>query len=160
MGDFQGHPFRGNQWTKVGDAASFGYHEKDDDAYYHVTTEAKAERILSEGLRPHAGRETLGGWWGNYSRGKVFLAERRGVAFWRNRIEEALQHQTDDEPPKLVVVRIPKAAVPEGALKVDEPGTKDSRSGSYYSETEIGSARAKYGYGRTRDVTPTRAKRS
>lgn len=111
----------------VGDAEAFQYgeHEPEDaESYYHVTTERAAKRILREGLR--SGKPTMApGAFRTTSRGKVFVTDRRGVAFWRDRIAEHLEAQYDD-PPKLVVVRLPRRAVEVGEDANREPTDRNS----------------------------------
>ncbi len=101
----------------------------DDDYLYHVTTKAKAAQILKGGLKP-GGDPSMGeGFYRDYSRGKAFLSERGGVSYWKEKIGNHLESQSDN-PSTLTVVRIPRGAVK--GLNVDELGASDSGRGSYY----------------------------
>jgi len=109
---------------------SFTALDDDDGFLYHVTAAPNAKGIREAGLTP-GGRNTFGGVYEAYSSGKVFLTERSGVSFWKSRVEDQLQHNSDN-PPKVVVMRIPKDLV-KVPLAPDDIGTKDARARAYYS---------------------------
>ncbi|MEN6534527.1 MAG: hypothetical protein ABFD89_12745 [Bryobacteraceae bacterium] len=111
------------------------YGDASDDYYYHVTTPENAERILKEGLRVGRKPSMAQGAYRQYSKGKLFLSERDSAHFWADRIEEHLQHESDDDIPSLVAVRIPKSDV--GDVLGDELGTNDSGSKSYYITHDV-----------------------
>ena len=99
-----------------------------DDYYYHVTTPSGADAIMKTGvLQPGDAQSMAPGFYRDYSKGKVFLADRNGVSFWKDRIGAHIEHGTG-KTPNLVVVRIPKKVL-EG-LSSDALGTKDSHAGS------------------------------
>lgn len=111
-----------------------GDFSKDDNFYYHITTTRAIADINRSGLIPRTGGGTMTpGFYAEYSKGKVFFSEASGVSFWRDRIQEHLEHQFDN-PPKIAIVRFPKEWVSN--VQEDELGFKDSRSGSYFS-TEV-----------------------
>ena len=116
---------------------SVQYGDAADDYYYHVTTKDGAMRIIKDGLVPGEGTPSMAeGVYRQYSKGKSFLSERGTARFWADRIEEHLDHQYDD-PPSLVIVKIPKADVSN--VKVDEFGERDSGGKSYYVDKPIAS---------------------
>lgn len=113
---------------------AFSHLSSDDDFLYHVTSAARVEEILGNGLTPNAPFTIQGGAYQNYSRGKLFLTERSGVDYWKHRIEQHLFHAHDD-PPEVAVIRVPRALV--GRLQPDELGTRDSDRLAYYTESPI-----------------------
>ena len=114
-------------------AAKFTNIDDDDEHVYHVTTADRAKRILKHGFKVDASRSMSPGFYQQYSRGKVFFADRKGVSFWQARVGEHLQHQSDDfEEPELAVLRVRKDKIDN--LKPDELGSRDSYAGSYFTE--------------------------
>jgi hypothetical protein len=105
--------------------------EGPDDFYYHVTTYQNAKAIIRDGLVPDSGGMFTHGVYAAHSRGRVFLTERDGVNFWRERVEAQLQHNFD-KPPAVAVVRIPKSAVQNA--QPDDIGTQDARAGAFFVE--------------------------
>ena len=103
----------------AGKAADFAYGSADemDDFLYHVTTEPNAKKILKEGFKGGAGKSLFGGGYAGHSGGKVFVTDIGSVGHWRDRIEEGLE-QAMDNPPPLVVLKIPRNTV--GELFPDE----------------------------------------
>lgn len=108
--------------------SSMNDEELADPDYYHVTTEAAAKQILADQALEPGYSQTMagGGFYAEYSRDKVFVTKRDGVGFWRDRIEEHLE-ATYDDPPKLVVLRIPHALV-AGHIADDTIGQRDHPS--------------------------------
>lgn len=102
-----------------------------DDYVYHVTTADRAAAILKNGFLPDQTPSMDSGFYRDYSKGKVFYSDRGGVGFWKERIEQHLQAQTDGEPPNMVVLRVPKKNIAN--LQKDALGEKDSLAGSYFS---------------------------
>lgn len=111
-----------------------GSHLDPDEFYYHVTTHAAARDIIRNGLIPGAGQMFTAGLYPAHARGRVFLTEVDGVNFWREKVEQQLQHAYD-KPPAVAVVRIPKSAV-QGA-QVDEIGSEDARATAYFVEGTV-----------------------
>ena len=103
----------------AGRAADFAYGSADemDDFLYHITTEPNAKKILKEGFKGGSGKSLFGGGYAGHSKGKVFLTDKGSVGYWRDRIEEGLDNSMDNPPP-LVVLKIPRGAV--GELFPDE----------------------------------------
>ncbi len=101
-----------------------------DEYAYHVTTEDRVDHVFKNGFHSGKSHSMDAGFYRDYSRGKTFFADRNGVSFWQHRIEDHLQAQTDDEIPKLVVLRIPKSKL--SGLQRDKIGEEDSRAGSYF----------------------------
>lgn len=99
----------------AGDADNFKYgsREPDDDFYYHITPETNLSKILEHGFAKAGNKPTMGdGFYREASKGKTFITDRQGVGSWRDRIQEHLESQMDeDDPPKLVVARFPKSSV-------------------------------------------------
>lgn len=96
----------------AGKAADFAYGSADevDNFLYHVTTEPNAKKILKEGFRGGSGKSLFGGGYASHSKGKVFLTDKGSVGYWRDRIEEGLDSSMDNPPP-LVVLKIPRNAI-------------------------------------------------
>ena len=105
--------------------------DDDDDYLYHVTTPDRADSIMRDGFKSGQASSMAAGYYKEYSKGKTFFSDRSGVSFWQDRVEDHLQSQTDDDVPKLVVLRIPKGLI---SAKKDEAGTRDSKAGAYYVE--------------------------
>ena len=109
------------------------YNDSDDDYVYHVTTDSNADRIISSGFsRPAGAKSTVrGGFYENYSKGKVFFTEKSGLAAWKDNISQHLFHSHDDPSP-VAVVRVKKSEVAH-LLKDDKVGTQDAGgTPSYY----------------------------
>ena len=117
-------------WARVNDLPLHDARPEPDEFYYHVTSAPNAEKILREGIEPG---KSLMGRGGNAGRsaGQVFVTDAGGVRFWMDRAEEHLFDQFDN-PPDVVVVRIPKSEV--GPLPVDDAGTLDARATAYVAE--------------------------
>ncbi len=92
-------------------AGEVTYRADPDEYVYHVTTAPKAKRILEKGFDPKAAKTVKGGFYENYSKGKVFFTDKDGLGFWRDRIEEHLE-QAMDNPPELTVLRVKKSDLP------------------------------------------------
>ena len=118
----------GTNWDQV--SGQFSNTDQNDEFLYHVTSTDRADAVLSDGLRPNAGG-MFGGAYANHSAGKVFLTERAGVSYWQEKVEQQLFDQMED-PPEVVVLRIPKAAI-TAQLTPDEAGTQDARAAAFYA---------------------------
>ena len=97
-----------------------------DDYYYHVLPTSRLQSVLEQGLIPN--KPAVFSNYKNHSRGKIFLCEKEGVAFWKMRIEEHLFHNSDEED-TVATVRIRKDLV---KTEPDQIGTADSNSPCYY----------------------------
>lgn len=91
-------------WEKAGDANDFEIDDRDDGYYYHVTVPENEDDVLEHGLIPGKSRTMApGGFYAQYSAGKVFFTERSGVSYWASRIREHLEYhgygeeQDDDQ---------------------------------------------------------------
>lgn len=102
-----------------------------DEYVYHVTTKQNAAKILNGGFRHGQPQSMAQGFYADYSKGKVFFADKGGVRYWQEKIQNHLEHQYDN-PPKTTVLRIKKSDLPK--LQSDEVGKRDSGAGSYYLE--------------------------
>lgn len=122
-----------SSWSVV-KGEQFSNLDSPDDYLYHVTTAPAARSIAAEGLMPGAS-QAFGSSYAGHSRGRVFLTDRNGVSFWRDRIEQNLE-LAQRNPPKVVVMKIPRSAVPEG-LQVDKAGTADARAPAWYFTGKI-----------------------
>ena len=104
----------------------------ESDGYlYHATSVNRLARILREGFR-FTGRSIAGrgGGYEDHSIGRIFFSERPGASFWQERIEAHLFDQYDD-PPDVVVLRVPRSAL-DRLLQEDPLGSEDARSPSYF----------------------------
>lgn len=111
--------------------------EVPDAFLYHVTSYPAAREILRSGLVPNVG-QMFGESYRGHSRGRVFLADSKGVNFWRARVEDQL-HANFDEPPPVAVVRIRRALVLASCAVQDDPaGSADARARSYFVEGTVG----------------------
>lgn len=97
-----------------------------DDYLYHVTLKTRLPAIKRNGIKP--GSNPVFSNYSDYSSGKTFLSELGGVNFWKMRVEQHEEANTDN-PKGVVVLRIPKDAVKD--LRHDKAGTDDSRHPSY-----------------------------
>jgi hypothetical protein len=103
-----------------------------DDYLYHVTTKRRLRQIMKQGLVPGSKPQFTN--YGYYSGGRVFLAEKGGVPFWKERVEQH-EEANSDRPSKVVVLRVLRDQT--GPLLPDKMGTEDSRYPSYYIEQPI-----------------------
>lgn len=108
------------------------WHEQDDDYLYHVTSTEHVSSIKKHGLHP--GKSPTFTNYAGHSQGKVFLTDRRGVSYWKEKVRQHLFHNSDN-PHDVAVIRVHKSRVKE--LKKDELGSSDSRTNSYYTEKPI-----------------------
>lgn len=107
--------------------------EGKDDYLYHVTTKARLPLIRKNGLSPNAVKQFSN--YSDYSSGKVFFAEKGGVKFWKQRVEEHEDHNSD-RPSPVVVLKV-KRSVLEDKLQNDGRGSEDSRWPSYYVTEKV-----------------------
>ena len=118
-----------SNWKQV-KGQKFSALDEDDGYLYHVTAAPNAGGIRASGLTPNRGG-MFGNAYKGHSAGKVFITERSGVSFWKSRIEDQLQHASDN-PASVVVMRIQKSKI-NAQLTPDDVGTKDARARAYYS---------------------------
>ena len=115
-------------------AAKDAYDASQRDEYlYHVAPASRAGRIESEGLRPNAGATVRGGSYEGYSKGKVFLTEKGGIDFWKDRVSRHLEDQ--GLPSDVTVYRVKRSDVPDA--KPDAIGSKDATKPAYYADRPI-----------------------
>lgn len=110
--------------------AEISLRERQDQFYYHVLPKSRLKRVMKQGLVP--GSPAVFTNYTNHSEGRIFLCEKEGINFWKERIESHLFH--NDQSQKLSVVRIPKSVV---KVEVDPVGTKDSYTPSYFTTTPV-----------------------
>lgn len=103
-----------------------------DPFCYHVTTRRRLKQILSIGLQPNMPAQFSN--YQGYSQGKVFLCEKGGVSFWKDKVEDHEEHNSD-RPSPAVVLRIPKESVKN--MQPDQLGTIDSSSQSWFTTQGI-----------------------
>jgi len=108
------------------------FNQPNDGFLYHVTSSDNLDSIAIDGLTSGNPPMFEAGSYSAYSRGKVFLTERSGLGFWDHRVEYQLRHKFD-EPPDIIIVRIPKMDVAE-RIQEDTTGTEDATEPSYYIE--------------------------
>jgi hypothetical protein len=105
----------------------------DRDGYlYHITTKRRLRSIMKQGLVPGSQPHFTN--YGGYSSDRLFLTEKGGVPFWKERVEQH-EHSNYDRPSKVVVLRVPRDQVDK--LISDKIGTQDSLHPSYYTEQLI-----------------------
>ena len=120
---------QGSNWRRVS-GQEFTSLDEDDAYLYHITSAPAAKGVRQDGLVPNAGG-MFGGFYANYSAGKVFVTERSGVSYWQEKVEQQLAHHMDNQP-AVVVLRIPKDKV-QGKLQADEVGSSDAGAPAYFS---------------------------
>jgi len=103
-----------------------------DNFYYHVTDAARVPGIMENGLRP--GQDPMFSNYTHHSSDRLFLTEKGGVSFWKDRVEQHAFHNSGDEI-KVAVLRIPKAVV--GTIEEDSVGSMDAKQPSYYTTQSI-----------------------
>lgn len=123
----------GSNWRRVR-GQEFTSLDEDDGYLYHVTSAPAAGGVREQGLVPNAGG-MFGGFYANYSAGKVFLTERSGVSYWQEKVGQQLE-QAMDNPPAVVVLRIPKEKI-KAALQPDTVGSGDAGAPAYYSTQAV-----------------------
>ena len=103
-----------------------------DDFYYHITDTARVPQIMENGLRP--GSDPMFSNYTHHSTNRLFLTEKGGINFWKERVEQHAFNNTGDEI-KVAVLRMPKAAIEE--VEQDEVGSMDAKYPSYYTTQSI-----------------------
>jgi hypothetical protein len=106
--------------------------ETDDDYLYHVTSTEHVATIKKHGLHP--GKSPTFTNYAGHSKGKIFLTDRKGVPYWKDRVQQHLFHNSDN-PHDVAVFRVHKSRVKD--LQKDELGSEDSRTNSYYTHKPI-----------------------
>jgi len=106
--------------------------EAQDDNYYHVTLRTRWRKIRRQGLQP--GAEPVFSNYTGHSAGRIFLTEKGGINFWKERVAAHEEHNVE-HPQGVVVLRIPKTAVAN--VELDELGTTDAKHNSYYTTESI-----------------------
>lgn len=104
---------------------------------YHVTMIRKLPRLRTAGIMPNQASAFTAGSYPQYSKGKVFLTDEKGLSFWKEKVEYAEFDQFDD-PMGVAVLTINIAGL---NLQKDEVGSKDSRSESYFVTEAIPASR-------------------
>ena len=110
---------------------------------YHTTSYANMARIAKDGLNPSTGGSLFShGAYGNWARGKVFLAEGRQAALgWFGKVEEMLAYRSGDDADAAEVVPVLLLVEGPRGLHVDTVGQNDvlgdGESGSWYTEKPI-----------------------
>ncbi len=102
-----------------------------DDFYYHVLPSNRLKKVLSQGITPNSSPVFSN--YTNHSVGRIFLSEREGVHFWKERVELHLFHNGENE--KVSVIRVRKSLIKN--IEDDKLGTRDSNTPSYYTKTPI-----------------------
>jgi len=105
--------------------------QRQDDYYYHILPKSRLKHVLKNGLLPNQ-QSTFTNYKQN-SKGRIFLCEKEGLNFWKERIEQHLFHNGQDE--QLAVIRIRKDLVLN--IFSDEVGSRDSITPSYYTNDVI-----------------------
>lgn len=106
----------------------------DDGYFYHVTLKKRLPLIRRDGLLPDSA--PLFSNYATYSGGRIFLCDRDGIGFWKERVEQHAFH--NGWPTRTVVLKIRKDKVP--APHIDKTGSEDSRHKAYYTTEAIPSA--------------------
>lgn len=124
---------RATNWRIVR-GQTFTDFEEDDEYLYHVTKHSAAREIIKNGLVPNSSR-MFGDAYAGHSANRVFLTERSGVSFWKEKVEQ-WSETYDWRAPAISVLRIPKAKI-SAKLQPDAPGSADARAPAYYAEGEV-----------------------
>lgn len=103
-----------------------------DEYYYHVTIAKNAPRIRRQGLQPNS--DSVFTNYTTHTQGRIFLCDKKGVRYWKEKIANSDFHNTGRER-RLAVVRVPKNVVSN--IFVDKLGTEDSHAPSYYTTQPI-----------------------
>lgn len=110
---------------------------------YHATHFGNLDSIISSGLTPSTGSSGFGGGYAGHSRGRIFVTEGDGVSYWFNKMENNAQHQSDFKEDEDAVewtpiaLRISTKLLSKHTFHVDNPGSKDSYSDSFYTSQTI-----------------------
>jgi hypothetical protein len=123
----------GSNWRRVR-GQEFTSLDEDDAYLYHVTSAPAASGVREQGLVPNAGG-MFGGFYANYSAGKVFLTERSGVSYWQEKVGQQLEAAMDN-PPAVTVLRIPKDKI-KATLQPDTLGSGDAGAPAFYSNQAV-----------------------
>lgn len=110
--------------------------------FYHISYVKNLPSIAGSGLRPGAGSAMGIGGYASHSRGKLFLTDREGVAYWYNRAELFAQHNSDDpygDGLTPVVLRISGVT---GQVP-DELGSRDAMYPAWSTNKRIAPSRIK-----------------
>jgi len=124
---------QGSNWRRVR-GQEFTALDEPDGYLYHVTSEPAAKGVRADGLVPNAGG-MFGGFYANYSAGKVFLTERGGVSYWQEKVGQQLEAAMDNPPP-VVVLRIPKDKV-TADLQPDTVGSADAGAPAFFATKPV-----------------------
>lgn len=103
-----------------------------DEYYYHITPKYNLKNIMKNGLLPD--RKSTFSNYTNNSKGKIFLCEKNGIEYWKERVENHIFHNTGNNS-GVAVIKIKKTSVPK--IMPDITGTSDSRSPAYYTTIPI-----------------------
>lgn len=98
-----------------------------DNYLYHITTARRARQIKSRGLVPGSTAQFTN--YRGYSSDRIFLCEKGGVPFWKERVEQH-EHANHDHPSTVIGLRVDRTKIPN--LLPDTIGTQDSGHPSYY----------------------------
>lgn len=136
---YQIHDGHGNlleNWSYAHDFDEMPNSEK-EKYVYHVTTAARARKIMKQGLKPRTGKHI-----GNYpemashTAGHAFVTNHHGVNYWRDQTMHAVaakkrKHEVDERDYENThVLKYPIANLPKSTrrkLKTDVYGTGDAR---------------------------------
>ena len=104
-----------------------------DEYLYHVTTRRRLPLIRKNGLSPNAPSQFEN--YSGYSKGKVFFCEKRGISFWKQRVEEH-EDANQDKASRIVLLRVRRGLVGDGVAD-DGPRPAGARSASYYVTQKV-----------------------
>ena len=124
---------QGSNWRRVR-GQEFTSTDESDEYLYHITSEPSAKGVRSDGLTPNSGG-MFGGFYANYSAGKVFVTERGGVSYWMDKVGQQLESAMDNPPP-VVVLRIPKSKI-KASLQPDVIGGRDANAPAFYATETV-----------------------
>lgn len=150
MKSFIEHLFE--NWSTVNDMGDIPMKDR-HKFVYHVTTKARAKKILKSGLKPREkGRGNYDTGLEKYSLGKAFITSHRGVNFWINSLLTAIadrrgEHTEDQNYENIKVLKYPVANLSKSVrrdFEVDQYGTRDSNIGFRKGDLESGFEPARF----------------
>ena len=125
------HENKKQQQVFAGQEALRDLKARRDDYYYHILPKSRLKLIMKNGLL--ANQQATFSNYNHNSKDRIFLCEKEGLNFWKERIEQHLFH--NGQNPNLVVVRIRKNLVSN--VFSDVIGSNDSNTPAYFTTSSI-----------------------
>lgn len=120
-------------WSFAHDYYSMSPNER-SKYLFHVTTMANAKKILKKGLKPRGqGKKSTFYGLGKHTKGKTFVTNSRGVPYWEDQVEGAVNRGelNADMRKSVHILKFPFANMSKSTrrrIRIDTLGTRDSRN--------------------------------